>query len=87
MTRGMNDGVYDHGVTYYAEDDAVGKPVRESPTHLMSTRTNLVNKRISGQIVNRVTRVSKKLATKTLLLFSRTRLQLQAGRHQLLDGQ
>jgi hypothetical protein len=28
MTRGMNDGVYDHGVTYYAEDDAVGKPVR-----------------------------------------------------------
>lgn len=68
VTRGMNDGVYDHSVAYYAEDDAVGKPVRESPTHLMATRTNLVNKRISGQTVDRITCVPKKLATETLIL-------------------
>src|SRR6266849_5403445 len=59
----MNDGIYNHGVANYPKDDAIGKAVRVSPTHLLTTRTNLVNERIGRQTVNGFTRGPKKLAT------------------------
>src|SRR5712691_412006 len=68
MARGMNDGIYNHRVANYPEDDSVGKPMRVSPTHLLATRTNLVNKRIGGQTVHRVSHCPKELATQSNLL-------------------
>lgn len=65
--RGMNDGVYDHRVANYAEDDTVGKSVRVGPTRLFA-RTNLMNKRIVRQAIDRFTRGPKKLATKSSFL-------------------
>ena len=43
VARTVDDSVYDYHIADYPEDDAAGKPMRVSPTHLLTTRTNLVN--------------------------------------------